>query len=149
MLKPLIAALCLALPAMAEQREVRLGERSYLIDLPAKPQGAPILVALHGGGGSPSQFARSFAAVSAVRRAFLAQWPGVMTGTTRQVDRHDDGTAVTVTDHASTGRVVVRVITVIGGGHQWPGGRKARAVAGKTQEIRANAKILRFFALHP
>ncbi len=52
-------ALCaiLAWPARAELQEVRLGERFYLIDLPARAKGAPMILALHGGGGDPSQFA--------------------------------------------------------------------------------------------
>jgi poly(3-hydroxybutyrate) depolymerase len=54
-----------------------------------------------------------------------------------------------VTDHSKTGRVVLRLITVEGGAHHWPGGRKARLTEGKTREIDANAEILRFFALHP
>jgi polyhydroxybutyrate depolymerase len=43
------------------------------------------------------------------------------------------------------GRVVLRLITVEGGAHHWPGGRKARLGEGKTQEIDANREILRFF----
>ncbi|MFC3087282.1 hypothetical protein [Tabrizicola soli] len=39
--------------------------------------------------------------------------------------------------------------TIEGGAHHWPGGRKARLAEGKTQEIDANAEILRFFLLHP
>jgi polyhydroxybutyrate depolymerase len=54
-----------------------------------------------------------------------------------------------VTDHLSRGTVVLRLITVEGGGHHWPGDRKARLDEGKTREIDANSEILRFFALHP
>jgi polyhydroxybutyrate depolymerase len=31
---------------------VRLGDRFYVIELPARPNGAPLILALHGGGGS-------------------------------------------------------------------------------------------------
>lgn len=48
----------LAHPALAETREVRLGGRSYLIDLPARPAGT-LIVVLHGGGGNPGQIARN------------------------------------------------------------------------------------------
>ena len=65
------------------------------------------------------------------------------------IDRKDDGTSVIVTDYAKAGTVVLRLITVEGGAHHWPGGRKARLDTGKTQEIDANTEILRFFALHP
>jgi poly(3-hydroxybutyrate) depolymerase len=55
---------------------------------------------------------------------------------------------VTITDHDKGGAIVLRLITVTGGAHHWPGGRKARLTEGKTQEIDANTEILRFFALH-
>lgn len=57
MLRLLLLLLVFALPASAET--IRLGDRSYRIDLPARPQGAPLILALHGGGGSADQFARS------------------------------------------------------------------------------------------
>ncbi len=50
-----LTALCLALPAMAET--IRLGDRWYEIVLPRAPKGAPLILALHGGGGDPDQFA--------------------------------------------------------------------------------------------
>lgn len=57
-LAALVAGLLfLALPAGAE--EVRIGARWYRVDLPAQAAGAPILLALHGGGGNPDQFARA------------------------------------------------------------------------------------------
>ena len=57
MLKPLIILLLLSCPALAETQKVRLGARFYVIELPARAQGAPIILALHGGGGDPAQFA--------------------------------------------------------------------------------------------
>ncbi len=59
------------------------------------------------------------------------------------------GTSVTVTDYQKGGQVVLRLMTVEGGAHHWPGGRKARLDQGKTQEIDANTEILHFFAMHP
>ena len=53
----LLFLLLIAAPAAADT--VRLGDRSYRIDLPAVAQGAPLILALHGGGGGAEQFARS------------------------------------------------------------------------------------------
>ncbi|MBL9048606.1 MAG: hypothetical protein JNK19_00655 [Tabrizicola sp.] len=282
----LIAVLFISLPAYAET--IRLGDRSYRIELPANPKGAPLILALHGGGGDPDQFASAsglgraatragfavvfpagtgrrgdrlltwnggyccgsaarrgvndltfltdvirdaasrfgvdgtgvyltgmsngaimaetfaarnpglvravagvagtmdtqrtrvkgqvpaliihgtadsmvpyeggqgdtsitrtdFASVASVVQAFLAPW-GSVTKASRTIDRKDDGTSVTVTDYASGSAVVLRLITIEGGAHHWPGGRKARLSEGKTQEIDANAEILRFFKAYP
>jgi polyhydroxybutyrate depolymerase len=46
------------------------------------------------------------------------------------------------------GRVVVRLVTIEGGGHVWPGGRRS-ARGNEPPSISANDEILRFFALHP
>ena len=51
----LLLSFCLAVPALAET--VQLGDRYYDIYLPADPDGAPVILALHGGGGDPDQFA--------------------------------------------------------------------------------------------
>lgn len=45
-----LVALCL--PAAAET--VRLGDRWYRIELPPDPEGAPLILALHGGGATPT-----------------------------------------------------------------------------------------------
>lgn len=107
------------------------------------------MVPYDGGQGDTSLTRTDFASVASVVKAFLAPWGGVLASTSRHIDRRDDGTSVTVTDYLKGGRVVLRLMTVEGGGHHWPGGRKARLAEGKTQEIDANAEILRFFALHP
>lgn len=57
MLRLVLALLVFSLPAAAET--VTLDGRSYRIDLPADPAAAPVILALHGGGGSADQFARS------------------------------------------------------------------------------------------
>lgn len=105
------------------------------------------MVPYDGGRGDSSLTQTDFASVPSVVEAFLAPW-GRVQSTTSTIDRRDDGTSVTVTDHKSGGRVVLRLMTVKGGGHHWPGGRKARLAEGKTAEIDANAEILRFFALY-
>jgi polyhydroxybutyrate depolymerase len=101
-----------------------------------------------GGVGSASFSRADYASVSAVVQAFLAPW-GPVSEVSSSFDRKDDGTSVIVTDYDRRGMTVLRLITVEGGGHHWPGGRKARLTEGKTQEIDANTEILRFFALHP
>jgi polyhydroxybutyrate depolymerase len=107
-------------------------------------------VPYEGGVGDVSISRTSFASVDSVVAAFLAPWGRRLTVTERQIDRRrNDGTSVTVTDHLKGRTVVLRLMTVVGGGHHWPGGRKARMDSGKTEEIDANTEILRFFALHP
>jgi polyhydroxybutyrate depolymerase len=101
-----------------------------------------------GGQGDKSLTRTDFAPVAAVVEAFLAPWGGGLSAVTRSVDRVADGTSVTISDHRKDGRIVLRLITVEGGAHHWPGGRKARLDSGKTREIDANAEILRFFAAY-
>lgn len=110
---------------------------------------ADSMVPYEGGQGDTSLTRTDFASVASVVTAFLAPWGGGLAKTTRTIDARDDGTAVIVTDYQNRGGVVLRLMTVEGGAHHWPGGRKARLTDGKTQEIDANAEILRFFAAHP
>jgi polyhydroxybutyrate depolymerase len=107
---------------------------------------ADTMVPYEGGQGDTSLTRTDFASVASVVQAFLAPWGGVLAETTRTIDHKDDGTSVIVTDYQKGGRVVLRLMTVEGGAHHWPGGRKARLSEGKTQEIDANTEILRFFA---
>lgn len=102
-----------------------------------------------GGAGRSSLTRTDFASVASVVQAFLAPWRGVLAETRRTIDRKDDGTSVIVTDYQKRGRVVLRLMTVEGGAHHWPGGRKARMAEGRTQEIDATTEILRFFRANP
>lgn len=106
------------------------------------------MVPYEGGQGDTSLTRTNFASVASVVKAFLAPF-GSTTQTSRTIDAKDDGTSVIVTDYAAGGQVVLRLMTVEGGAHHWPGGRKARLTEGKTQEIDANTEILRFFAANP
>lgn len=55
-----LVALLAAWTARAETRNITLPDgRTYRIDLPASPRGAPVILALHGGGGNPDQTARN------------------------------------------------------------------------------------------
>lgn len=66
----------LALPVWADGQTVALGDRSYLIEVPAQAQGAPIILALHGGGGNPKQFARNSGLTSpALARGYAVIYP--------------------------------------------------------------------------
>jgi polyhydroxybutyrate depolymerase len=109
---------------------------------------ADTMVPYEGGKGDTSLTRTDFASVASVTGAFLAPWGGTTT-TTSKIDKRDDGTSVTITDYSKGGSVVLRLMTVEGGAHHWPGGKKARLKEGKTQEIDANTEILRFFAAHP
>lgn len=110
---------------------------------------ADTMVPYDGGRGDTSLTRTDFASVTSVVTAFLAPWGTGLTETTRRIDRQADDTSVVITDHARDARIVLRLITVEGGGHNWPGGRKPRADMAMTREIDANTEILRFFALHP
>ncbi|MFM7442795.1 MAG: alpha/beta hydrolase family esterase, partial [Tabrizicola sp.] len=65
-----LLTLLLTLPAAAET--VRLGDRWYDIQLPRNPKGAPLILALHGGGGDPDQFASASGFGTAATRAGYA-----------------------------------------------------------------------------
>lgn len=109
---------------------------------------ADTMVPYEGGKGDTSLTRTNFASVSSVVSAFLAPWGGGLSETTREINRKEDGTSVIVTNYAKGDRLVLRLMTVEGGAHHWPGGRKARLSEGKTQEIDANTEILRFFDLY-
>lgn len=109
---------------------------------------ADAMVPYAGGKGDQSLTRTDFASVASVVQAFLAPWGDGISESSRKIDREDDGTSVTVTDYLKGNTVALRLMTIEGGAHHWPGGLKARLDTGKTQEIDANAEILRFFALH-
>lgn len=103
----------------------------------------------YGGGAGPDSFVQvEFAPVDDVMAGFAARF-APLSVTDRQIDPADDGMSVTQTDHSdASGAVQLRLLTVHGGGHAWPGGSRAGRQGG-TQDIDANTEILRFFALHP
>jgi polyhydroxybutyrate depolymerase len=51
----LLSTLLFTLPLSA--KTIKLGDRYYEMMLPANPRGASLILALHGGGGNPDQFA--------------------------------------------------------------------------------------------
>lgn len=69
-------------------------------------------------------------------------------GGTSVLDPVPDGRSATLQDWTDAqGRVMVRLITIDGGGHEWPGGKRSQKSG--PRDVSANEEILRFFALHP
>ena len=77
MLKWIVTGLVvLAWPVWADSQTVELRDRSYVIDLPTQAKGAPIILALHGGGGNPDQFAsNSGFSKPALRQGYAVIYP--------------------------------------------------------------------------
>ena len=106
------------------------------------------MVPYAGGRGATSLTRTDFASVAAVEAAFLAPYP-MLARTERVIDRAADGMRVIERNYANgRGVTQVRILTVEGGGHAWPGSRRAPRQGG-TRDITANAEVLRFFAEHP
>ena len=119
------------------------------------PRGAVPLLHIHGtadtavpyaGGFSQSGVTRTdFTPVAAVIAAFVAAAPGPLRMQATQVDG-----PLPVTRHdwlRPDGRAMVRLITIEGGTHVWPGGRRARR-SGQGDGVNATQEILAFFALY-
>lgn len=103
----------------------------------------------YGGGQGGSSLTRTqFASVASVEAAFLAPYP-MLARTELHIDRLADDTSVTERNYTDArGVTQVRIVTVEGGGHAWPGSRRANR-GGETREIDATQEVLRFFADHP
>jgi polyhydroxybutyrate depolymerase len=77
--------------------------------------------------------------------AFRAAW-GRLSERQELIDPAADGMRVLRRDWLRGDRPAVRLMTVEGGGHVWPGGRRARG-DGATQDIDASAEVVAFFSL--
>ncbi len=109
---------------------------------------ADAMVPYAGGQGDSSLTRTDFASVASVEAAFLAPFP-MLARTEHVIDPAADGMRVIERNYADgQGRVQVRIQTIEGGGHAWPGSRRA-ARQGGTRDINATTEVLRFFALHP
>ena len=109
---------------------------------------ADSMVPYAGGQGDTSLTRTNFASVASVEAAFRAPFP-MLARTDRVIDRVDDGTRVLERNYTDGGgRTQIRIQTIEGGGHAWPGSRRA-ARQGSTRDITANTEVLRFFAEHP
>lgn len=102
-----------------------------------------------GGLGSEGKQATDWSSVDQVIAAFTAAFRGRLTRSETVLDPVRDDTRVLKTDYSdATGRVQIRLLAIEGGGHVWPGGRRAQR-SGGTADIAANTEVLQFFALHP
>lgn len=146
--------------AAARPRAVRAAAGvSGTLDLASFPvRGSVPLLHIHGtadthvpfggGRGSESLTDTNFTAVNDVIAAFRrANGPGLVEGT-RVIDPAEDGLRTVETTWSKGGRPHVRLLAVEGGGHVWPGGRRAARQGGGTRDISANEEILRFFSEH-
>ena len=122
------------------------------------PRAAVPLLHIHGtaddhvpydGGRGPEGLTQTpFTAVADVIAAYYTLTPGLLRSE-RTIDTASDGMRVRETTWTKAGRPMIRLITIEGGGHVWPGGRRAARQAGATQDINATDEILRFFAQVP
>lgn len=102
-----------------------------------------------GGRGDEGLTQTDYAAVAEVRDAFLAPWGPVVHAQAR-IDDPDAGSAVRVDDyHTPQGILALRLITVEGGGHAWPGGRRAMREGQVEARLPATTEMLRFLELFP
>ena len=102
-----------------------------------------------GGVGAAGKVPTNWASVDQVIAAFVQAAEGSLAVSTQTIDPADDGMSVIKTDYTdANGMVMVRLMTVTGGGHAWAGSTRS-AKQGGTLDIDANTEVLRFFALHP
>lgn len=128
---------------------------SGTLDLTQAPAAAVPLLHIHGladqvvpyDGGQGRNATVDFTPVDDVIAAFVTAF-GDLTPTVGTVDMGKVGTLDQRVDYAdASGTVQVRLISIVGGGHTWPGGdSRGRAGAG---QVSATGAILDFFALHP
>ena len=99
--------------------------------------------------GTQGKQATDWASVDQVIAAFVKAARVPLQKTKNVIDPVKDDTRVVATDYTDArGKVMVRLLAIEGGGHVWPGGRRA-ARDGGTADMDANTEVLRFFALHP
>jgi polyhydroxybutyrate depolymerase len=102
-----------------------------------------------GGVGPEGKVPTDWASVAAVVAAFVKSAGVPLVKTDNVIDPVEDDTRVMATDYTDAqGKVMVRLLAIEGGGHVWPGGRRAGRDGG-TADIDANTEVLRFFDLHP
>ena len=87
--------------------------------------------------------------VTAIVTAFLAVQPAPLTRSEAMIDPAPDRFSVAQTTWLHGDTSVLRLLTVQGGGHVWPGGPRARRQADATDDISATTEILRFFDQMP
>lgn len=130
---------------------------SGTIDLARYPAAAVPLLHIHGtadthvpykgGNGSASIVDTDFTSVPAEIAAFEAAFGGLVQ-TERVINPSDDGMRVIEDDYSRSGVAQIRLLTIEGGGHTWPGAHRSTRQGG-TLDISANTEVLRFFREHP
>lgn len=130
------------------------------MDLVTNPPPRPVpLLVIHGtaddhviyagGPGGSGYEDVTFTGVARLVAVWRAAFAGPLTEKTSVIDPADDGMRSVLTDLVDpSGAVPLRLLTVEGGGHTWPGGQRAAGQA-NTRDISATAEILKFFALWP
>jgi polyhydroxybutyrate depolymerase len=148
---------------MAETYAVQRADRvkavagvSGTIDLATTPAAAVPLLHIHGtadthvpylgGQGEDSLVDTRFTATPDEIAAFVQVF-GALQKTETLINPTDDGMQVIQADYRDAKGVQVRLMTIEGGAHAWPGGTSRRKVS--TTDISANTEVLQFFALHP
>ena len=102
-----------------------------------------------GGIGPEGKVPTNWASVDQVIGAFVKAAGVPLLKTTSIIDPAPDDTRVLATDYSdASGKVMVRLLAIEGGGHVWPGGKRAGRDGG-TADLDATTEVLRFFALHP
>lgn len=96
-----------------------------------------------GGVGDRSISRVEYTAVAPLIDAFRAPW-GRLSARESVIDPAPDGMRTRLTEWRGQGRVRVALMTVEGGGHDWPGGRRSDR-RGATRDIDASAEAIRFF----
>lgn len=97
-----------------------------------------------GGVGDKSVAGVDFTAVATMMDAFRAPW-GRLSAHESVIDPAEDGMQTRLTEwRGPGGKVRVALMTVVGGGHDWPGGRRSDR-RGATRDIDASAEAIRFF----
>lgn len=119
-----------------------------------RPKGAVALLHIHGtadenvpydgGRGGASRTQTEFSSVSADMKVWRAAQGRALTESADVIDRADDGMKVERARWSAGGQVRVELLTVVGGGHNWPGGRRS-GKAGETADIDATREVIAFF----
>jgi len=110
---------------------------------------ADMQVPYSGGRGADASTDTDFASVDRVRSAFARQFANRLSQQANVIDEVADGKRVIRSDFLGPqGLLVMRILTIEGGGHNWPGSMRADRTDGSL-DVDANAEILTFFNLHP
>jgi polyhydroxybutyrate depolymerase len=97
------------------------------------------IVPYHGGGSGGAEPAP----------ASFAFWSQNAACTDQPAQVFQNGDATCVERAACAGAAAVRLCTIEGGGHQWPGGIAVPGLGAQTKDIQASVELVEFFLAHP